>query len=773
METTKSSKIIDAESLTILFTKLKDYYGVSEVSEDRKTYIRGQVNKYGYLPYSFYRCLHEVTPAEALIGIEEKCILNGTFKDGKFVFDESSISPVRRAGFTDSSWLTREQLNVKLVNLAALGNGNENQFQTGRFHDWIRQLLVVSSGKPDFQVLGTVMYFVPFHPRDFGCAYLPKSKFISDKLEDTKLSEALNTDLKEQVKLFFQLCQLAGHPVMYDVLPQSARYSATVLSKPWIARWYDIPELNKNLRKELDIIARKLEENFNSSEIETVKALISNSLDGASENTPYEAIHIEERMEQLLDDKRRAYSEEMTSKECQQKLVKKVKEIIADVLDTSPEKELTEEDVVKKHYDIIGTLISKGLWPAPGGAWCSCGIPVYDRMVSGAGHPLFKHYDVNGNDVTAIANLDCQTPFYFVFLESGEHNQPVIDFWADFLVELQQEYNFDGFRVDHIDHIVDKVSQTPDGKPISYRAPASVLRYINDKLREANPTFGLLAEYMLWEGFLKEYHQDMRFDLLWGADIVSQDHKNVKTIIKDNHQLAYYNSKLPECLTQLSILKTYNNQDGEFREIDQYPAQMEASGALFKWFKYKFLPETPLAERPSMFIDGDESFTRTGVERVIGEEISMTRNNDEEFFRKFDAINRFALNNIFTRYGVSEIWHGNETGTGLIAWCLKKQPAFGDDERLFIVANENPPRQVLRKADNEYQLYSVLQEYQPVYNASIHVPDGFTLVSEYVLPMDSYEFIETFDVKNHSDHIMTYDKLDNAEFHIYKIKRIN
>ena len=32
------------------------------------------------------------------------------------------------------------------------------------------------------------------------------------------------------------------------------------------------------------------------------------------------------------------------------------------------------------------------------------------------------------------------------------------------------DYNFDGFRVDHIDHIVDKVSEKNE-IPISYRAP--------------------------------------------------------------------------------------------------------------------------------------------------------------------------------------------------------------------------------------------------------------------------------------------------------------
>jgi hypothetical protein len=766
------SKIIDADSLTQIFEKLKAFYKVDSISPERKTFIKEQVQKYGYLPISFYKALKEITPAEALLGIEEKFKIQDIYQDGKFQFDMNSISPVARAGYYDSRWIKKEQLNIKLLNLAALGDGNENRNVTGKFKDWIRQLLILSSGNKEFGVLGTVMYFVPFHPRDFGCAYLPKTKFISESLEDTELKENLGLSLQEQVSVFLMLCQLAGHPTMYDVLPQTGRYASTVLANPFIARWYNIPELNAKLKSDLDIIAEDLKKTYDPAKVETVKTIIADSLDGLSENTPCEDSSLEETMEAMLDKKRKQYSEEMTAKVAQQELVKVVRAKIAEVLDVPEDRELYEEDILSSHNEIIGKLISSGLWPSPGGAWCSCGIPIYDRMVAGGGHPLFKHYDVRGNDVTGIANLDCQTPFYFVHLESGEYNRPVIDFWADFLVELQQKYNFDAFRVDHIDHIVDPVSQKQDGTPISYRAPAKVLGEITDRLRQANPYFALLAEYMLWDGYLKEYHQDMGFDILWGSDIVSQDQKNIKRIIKDNTELYNYNNLLPNVKPMLSILKTYNNQDGEFREIDQYPGQLDQSGALFKWFKFKFLPASPLAERPVMYIDGDESFTKTGVERVIGEEISMVRNDDEEFFRQFDAINRLALHNIFSRYGISEIWHGNEMGDGLIAWFIKKQPEFGDDERLFIVANENPPRQVLRKADNEYQLYSEWHEYSPVWQARVNVPDGFMVASEYILPENSYEFTEKTVINNIENNVLCYEKIDPSEYHIYRIKRI-
>ena len=106
--------------------------------------------------------------------------------------------------------------------------------------------------------------------------------------------------------------------------------------------------------------------------------------------------------------------------------------------------------------------------------------------------------------------------------------------------KLQKDYNFDGFRVDHIDHIVDNVSEK-DGNPISYRAPRKVLGMLNSEMKEHVLYFATLAEYMLWDNYLKEYHEDMGFDLLWGNDIVSQSFKNPQTIADDNTQLSNYN----------------------------------------------------------------------------------------------------------------------------------------------------------------------------------------------------------------------------------------
>jgi len=144
------------------------------------------------------------------------------------------------------------------------------------------------------------------------------------------------------------------------------------------------------------------------------------------------------------------------------------------------------------------------MWTAPGGAWCSAGVPVFDKMSEGASYPTFKHYKFDGEDVTNFANLDCQTPFYFINLESGKYNKDVINFFIDYMKNLQAEFKFDGFRVDHIDHIVDEVSEK-DGIPISYRAPRKVLGLLNSAMKEKIPYFAVLGEYMLWNNYYKEY----------------------------------------------------------------------------------------------------------------------------------------------------------------------------------------------------------------------------------------------------------------------------
>ena len=751
---------LKSKEVNQLYKKLKELYNYDDISEDRKEYLKEKIEKNGYLPYPYIQALEELTPAEILFGLEIKWTQNGIFKNNCFNFENNEISPVKRAGFENPDWIKKEQHDIKLINLAGLGNGNITH-EPGKFIDWLRQLLILPTGLPEKKVLSTTIYLIPFHPREFGCAYLPTSISVSQNLEDKTLKQKLNMDVKKQVQLFVNLAQLAGHPVIYDVLPQTGRFSKMVLADPSIARWYDIKSLMTQIETNVDRIALRLKasKEFSGEDIDIVADLYKSTLKKGSCDLSEHYQNIYNRFNQELLPLKKEFSNTMLTKEEQIKIHKRAKEIVEKAHSTKFRK-LQGESCITKQGKAIQALIEEGLWPAPGGAWCSCGVPVFDKMSEMGDYPVFLHFDCNDEDVTDFANLDCQTPFYFVFLESGKYNYPVIEKYINYLKCLQKDYNFDGYRVDHIDHIVDRVSEK-DGIPISYRAPKFVLGKANKALRDKIPYFATLAEYMLWDRFFKEYHEDMKFDILWGNDIIAQSSKTPAEIMNNNHELQEYNVK-SNSDENLSILKTYNNQDGEFRAIDQYPGQLGGSGAIFKWFKYKFLPGGKNANRPVLYIDGDESFTKTGIESVIGNEISMPREHNNEFYKEFNAIDRFALHNELTREGEAEIIR--QDSDGFVSWMISKDPL---KEALLIVANYVSPTEKITEDGEDGLCRSYIKEGKSVYDKSIELPCDCQIVAEYKYNPEKGEF-EEIKFKNPETNLH-FGELNTAEYKIYKI----
>ena len=219
----KKEERID-KNINEIYTKLKELYEVDSLEEAKKTKLKSIIEENGYLPYPYIKALEELSPAEVLYGLEIKWKQNGVFseEENTFNFKNDKISPAQRADFRNGNWLKKEQHNIKLINLAGLGNGNNTQ-DTGKLIDWLRQVLILPSGLPEKGVLGTTIYLIPFHPREFGCAYLPVSSEVSPLLEDKKITKNIGLDTKQQVQLFIKLAQLAGHCVIYDVLPQTGR----------------------------------------------------------------------------------------------------------------------------------------------------------------------------------------------------------------------------------------------------------------------------------------------------------------------------------------------------------------------------------------------------------------------------------------------------------------------------------------------------------------------------------------------------------------------
>lgn len=747
----------DAE-LNKIYEALKEAYPFENIPEMRKKYLSMHIQKYGYLTYPYQKALDELTNEETLFALEEKWKNNNVFKDGKFHFKNNQISPLARNQEKHSDWFKKEGHSIKLINLAGLGNGNKSS-EPGKFFDWLKQLLILPTGNLNNNIYNTTIYLIPFHPREFGCAYLPKSSEVSSKLNDTHIEEVTGMDVKQQVQTFIEMAQLAGHPVIYDILPQTGRFSKFVLANPQVARWYDITELQRQLVAKVEEVAEFLSKDNDQDDIQIVKDIYVQRLQGNSGDLSPAFQELYNNFEGIMSEHKKQFSNTMLSRSYQTKIHKRVKELVAKIHEFKNDKKKLEESDITKQIDTIQALMEEGLWSAPGGAWCSAGIPIYDGMSECGGYPMFKHYDYKGDDVTSFANLDCQTPYYFVNLENGKFNDDVIELFIDSMKQLQKDYNFDGFRIDHIDHVVDEVSER-NGVPISYRAPRVVLNKLNSTMKKKIPYFATLAEYMLWDNFYKEYHQDMKFDLLWGNDIVSQFDKTPEKIMDDNQYLASYNIKFKKG-NMLSVLKTYNNQDGEFHCIDQYPAQLGEAGALYKWAKYKLLPGGKYAQRPMMYVDGDESFTQGGIEYTIGEEVAMKRSENEDFYTKFDAIDRFVKNNNIISHGEAQIIVEDEDG--FCSWLITREPMR---KAYLVVSNYKYPTEKVTRTAPTGECYREIVEGYAIFDKEIYIPSDYNLKKEYVLEEKDYQ---AQDIENNDS--IHFEKLEPGEFRIFELER--
>ena len=756
----KAPKVNKLEVLTNQYSIVKNLYSKETIAFERKQELSSLIEKYGYLPYSQTKAIEQLTPTEVIFCLEKKLELNNSFKENNIAFDENAISAVKRAGYKDSSWIKKEQHDIKYINLAALGDGTIDS-SPAKFIDWLRQIVILPSGNKKKNILSTTVYLVPFHPRDFGNAYLTaSSEEVSENITDKELKE-LGIGAKEQIKLFISLAQLAGHPVIYDVFPQTGRFSKTILAHPELVRWIDVKFLTEEISKSLNYVAIKLSTEYDEDDVTIVRNIYKTTLKSGSVDLAPEFKPIYNRFRDELEEKKKELSNYMTKKEEQKKLLKRVRKIIEKIEGVKFNKIKSDSDI-KKRGEIIGALMDEGLWTLPDGAWCSSGIPVFEKMSECGSYPVFRHYNAKGLDVSKFADSDCQAPFYFVYLENGEYNLPVINFYIDYLQKLQEEYNFDGFRMTHSDFVVDEMSEQ-DLRPISYRAPRFLLKKANEILKSRVPHFASMAEYRLWNGYYKEYHQDMGFDILWGNDTKTDCEKTPSEVINNNRELQDYNSSSNKN-TCISVLKTYNNQDGEFRTVNRYLGLMDRDEALFKWFKFKFLPAGKLAQRPTMYVDGDESFSKDGIEATIQDEVSLIRNNDEDFFNKFDAIRRFAINNELTLDGEAQVI--TEQKNGYISWMISKETV---KECLIIAANYLPSNEKVLKQKPDGTMEYTIKTNSAVKSKKIEIPGDFTLACEYVYEEDKKDFVEHFSEPN----IKTIEtgEIEPSTFRIFKIKR--
>ena len=140
--TQKESRNASDAELNRIYEILKKAYPFDAIPEIRKKYLEMHIKKYGYLTYSFQKAQEELSNEEVLYALEQKWIQNKVFKDGKFSFKNNQISVLARNHQKNSDWFKKEGHDIKLINLAALGNGNQSK-ETGKFFDWLKQLLIL------------------------------------------------------------------------------------------------------------------------------------------------------------------------------------------------------------------------------------------------------------------------------------------------------------------------------------------------------------------------------------------------------------------------------------------------------------------------------------------------------------------------------------------------------------------------------------------------------------------------------------------------------
>lgn len=142
----------------------------------------------------------------------------------------------------------------------------------------------------------------------------------------------------------------------------------------------------------------------------------------------------------------------------------------------------------------------------------------------------------------------------------------------------------------------------------------------------------------------------------------------------------------------------------------------------------------------------------------------MARENHYEFYKQFDAIDRFVKSQNIITEGEAQIYYGRKWRLLCMAdcaWCLLKQ-AF------LILANYKCPTEKVTLIDSNGESYSDIIESDPVQNKSVHLPVDFKVVTEYKF--------EDYSIKKQpvqiNENIVTAERLEPGEFKIYGIEKL-
>ena len=170
-------------------------------------------------------------------------------------------------------------------------------------------------------------------------------------------------------------------------------------------------------------------------------------------------------------------------------------------------------------------------------------------------------------------------------------------------------------------------------------------------------------------------------------------------------------------------------------------------------------PGGRFAQRPIMYVDGDESYTKTGIEYVIGNEVSMKREKDYDFYSKFDAIDRFVKNNSVITDGEAHIIRQDDDG--FVVWQIQKE---GLKNSILVVANYQSPTEKFLEEENGNS-WTEIREGKEVFDKTIELSCDYSIVSEF--RFDGVDYIEEKFVQATSS--LTFGKLMPSEFKFFTV----
>ena len=163
-----------------------------------------------------------------------------------------------------------------------------------------------------------------------------------------------------------------------------------------------------------------------------------------------------------------------------------------------------------------------------------------------------------------------------------------------------------------------------------------------------------------------------------------------------------------------------------------------------------------------LYVDGDESFTKRGIESVIGEEKSMPRENNLDFYKKFNAIDLFVKNNPIITEGEAQIIDQDEDGFS--AWLITKVP---EKTSYLVVSNCKNETEEVTMFDENNNGYSEIIHGEPVFDKVINLPTDLTVTKEFYIDGDEFTS-NPFDEETST---LRFDRLEPSEFRVYEVKR--